>query len=355
MRYVPTLCLREGMYLGKSLYGKGGELLLRQGRIIHNSYINKIMSLGIRGIYIIDRISEDIEIKNIVSDDVRIDAVRSVKDVFDKAEAPDAGIGSLEKTKTLVDNIVDEVFENHSLMVNMIDLKIFDEYTFYHCVNVAVMAITVGTQLNLNHKDLCELGLAAMLHDLGKVFISKEIIAKPGRLSESEYASVKRHSVLGYDYLHKNYAMPDNSMIGVLQHHEKYDGSGYPNGISGEDISLFSRIIMTADIYDALTSDRPYRKALAPSEAMEYLMGGCGSFFDPAIVKAFTQKVAAYPIGTCVKLSNGQIGIVTQNFSNCMLRPMVRIIGSSLANPEYINLMEDPSARNIVITGIARI
>lgn len=355
MRFVPTLCLREGMYLGKSLYGKGGELLLRQGRIIHNSYIDKILSLGIQGIYIIDKISEDIEIKNVISDDMKINAVRSVKELFDQAENPDSYGGSLEKTKTLVEAVVDNIFENHSLMVNMIDLKVYDEYTFYHCVNVAVMSISLGTQLNLNHRELCQLGLAAMLHDLGKVFINKDIITKPGRLSDSEYASIKKHSALGYNYLHKNFSIPEKSSIGVLQHHERFDGSGYPNGLTGDEISLFGRIIIAADIYDALTSDRPYRKSLMPSEAMEYLMGGAGTTFDPEIVLAFTKKIAAFPTGTCVKLSNGLIGIVTQNFSDCTLRPMVRIIDSSLSNPEMINLRDDPSARNITIIGIARI
>jgi HD-GYP domain-containing protein (c-di-GMP phosphodiesterase class II) len=130
--------------------------------------------------------------------------------------------------------------------------------------------------------------------------------------------------------------------MGILDHHEKYDGGGYPNNLKGDKISLYGRIISVADVYDALTSDRSYRKALLPSDAMEYIMGSTTTLFDPNVVKVFVKKIAAYPIGTCVKLSNGLTGIVVQNYENFCMRPRIRIFKDhdKEVNPYEIDLAD---------------
>jgi len=233
----------------------------------------------------------------------------------------------------------------------MVDLKVFDDYTYYHSVNVAVLSIVLGTALGLDKTELCNLGFGALLHDIGKVFIDKNILNKRGPLTDDEFTLMKKHPSLGYDYLIKEFGGSLSSQLGILDHHEKFRGDGYPNNIKGEDISLFGRIISIADVYDALVSDRPYRKALIPSEAIEYIMGATYTFFDPELVKVFITKIAPYPVGTCVKLSNGLIGIVTENFESYCLRPNVRVFqdGDLKVTPFEIRLADHKSLNITVI------
>ncbi len=206
------------------------------------------------------------------------------------------------------------------MLVNMIDLKVFDDYTYSHSVNVAVLSIIIGVTMGLGRKELTKLGLGALLHDIGKVFIDKDIVNKPGKLTDEEFSSMKMHSKLGYDYVRDRFQLPVKSYVAVLDHHERYDGSGYPNSKKGDEISDFGKMIALADVYDALTSERPYRKALPPSEAMEYIMGNSQVHFDPELVKVFSRKVAPYPVGTLVKLSNGMTGLVVENYEAFCLR-----------------------------------
>jgi len=159
------------------------------------------------------------------------------------------------------------------------------------------------------------------------------------------------HSFKGYEYLKNRFNIPSSSKKGVLEHHEKHDGSGYPAGKRGKDISLFGKIIAISDVYDALTSDRPYRKAVTPSDAIEYVMGGSDSQFDREVVKSFIQKIAPYPIGTTVLLSDGSVGIVLENHSDCCLRPKVKIIAhmNIKIEPYVIDLRNDMNLLDIVI------
>jgi HD-GYP domain-containing protein (c-di-GMP phosphodiesterase class II) len=341
------------MVLGKSLRGKDDSLLLKQGQIIKTSYIRKIHQLGYPGVYIFDNLSEDIIIESIIDDELRMSAVKAIKDVyissqFDK-KTPDLGL-----TKEIASELVDKIINNKGIIVNMIDLKVFDDYTYYHSVNVAVLSLIMGVALNYTRSELYKLGLSALLHDIGKVFIDKNIIDKNGKLTTEEFDEIKKHPLFGYNYLKDKFDIPTKSYLGALQHHEKFDGSGYPEHMKGMSISTFGRIIAVADVYDALTSDRPYRLAMLPSEAMEYIMGGTGSLFDPEFVFLFVRKVAAYPLGTCVKLSNGETGIVVENYEDVCMRPRIKIINDEGEDKVYLDLKNDRNARNVIITDIVR-
>ena len=156
------------------------------------------------------------------------------------------------------------------------------------------------------------------------------------------------------DYISPCKSIPKASLKAVLSHHERYNGKGYPDQLSGEDIPLFGRIVCVADVYDALTSDRPYRKAMLPSDALEYIISEYNEMFDPTVVDAFVKKVAPYPVGTCVKLSNDMDAIVIENFESCGLRPKVRIISEGMQTKETINLATDASALNLIIKAISK-
>jgi HD-GYP domain-containing protein (c-di-GMP phosphodiesterase class II) len=359
MRFVPTSCLRSGMRLCKTLYGKNNEVLLTTGTILTETYINRILLLKYNGVYIEDDLSKDIEVVNIISDELKQKAVRGIKDIFiqnslNQPKGKQLKHCRIASTKLLVENIVEEILNNNKLMINMVDLKVFDEYTYYHSVNVTVLSIVLGVALNLNKEELHKLGLGALLHDIGKVFIPVEILNKPAKLTPDEFEVMKSHAEVGYKHVKENYDLPVKSYVGILQHHEKYDGNGYPDGKSGEQIYLFGRIISICDVYDALTSDRPYRKGMLPSEAMEYIMGGSSVLFDPNLVRIFMTKVAPYPVGMCVKLSNKYSGIVLENYENFCMRPRLRIYKKDEIEVEPFELdLTNPQNNGITIVEIA--
>lgn len=357
MRYVPIGSLKDGMILARNLYSKDQSLLLSQGQAIKDSYIMKLKRHGYSGVFIYDSVSDDIEIESLISDQLRMSAVAAVKDVFIMSAGGDANVNDqlLDTTKKIVNDLIDEILFNRDVMVNMVDLKIFDDYTFYHSVNVAVLSLLVGISLDFPRSYLYSLGLGALLHDIGKIFIDQNILRKNGPLSGSEFGLIKQHPSNGYEYLINHFNIPAKSYLGALQHHERYDGSGYPLALKGDRISEIGRIIAIADVYDALTSDRPYRKALLPSDAMEYIMGGAGTMFDPLYVSKFTHKVAAYPLGTIVVLSNGLRGIVVKNYEDCSTRPRIRVISEdSPDNGRYIDLRDDYETTSLTIVEVER-
>lgn len=355
MRFVPINCIRDGMVIGRQLIGKNGELLLNRGSLIQTNYIQKLNDLGFSGIYIDDDISKDIEISEIISESLRHKAVKAVKDIFiDINNNVGPSAEKIRNINELVGNIVEDVLASRDIMANMIDLKVFDDYTFYHSTNVAVLSLMVGISLDLDKNQLYKLGLAAILHDIGKVFIPKEVLNKPGKLNAAEFNIIASHSYKGYEYLKDKFDIPTLSYIGVLHHHEKFDGTGYPMKAKGTQISLFGRIISVADVYDALTSRRPYRDAMIPSEAIEYIMAGGSTMFDSVITKCFIQRVAPFPIGTCVRLSNNKAGIVVKNYIECSMRPRIKIIshGGMPVVPYFVDLKVDMSALDVTIVGI---
>lgn len=363
MRFIPAESLVEGMIVGKSLYDKNHNLLLSQGSVVHSSYVEKILKLGYQGVYIDDEVSKDIVVKDVINDEIRMKMIQTVKDVCIYANGANSSSKEtkekidkgLDITKKLIGNIVEELLMNKDTMVNLIDLKFFDDYTYFHSVNVAVLSIVMGVGIGLSKEDLFNLGLGAILHDMGKIFVDKEVINKPSKLTPEEYEYVKKHSEFGYKYLKETYQIPAAAYVGVLQHHEKYDGTGYPSNTSRDSISLIGRIICIADVYDALISNRPYRAPLLPSEAMEYIMANGGLMFDVNLTRVFARKVAPFPVGTYVQLSNGYKGIVSENYEDACMRPQVKIIldpeGKRIM-PRYIELKNDKALRSVTVSAI---
>lgn len=185
---------------------------------------------------------------------------------------------------------------------------------FFHSVNVAILSLLMGMELGLGTDDLQNLGLAAILHDIGKMFVNSEILHKPTSLAPDEYKEVKQHVKLGYNFLKATFEIPAQVYVAVLQHHERYDGKGYPNELGGDNIHLFGRIIAVTDVYDALTANRPYRKPIPASKALDYIVSGNGTLFDRRLTNIFVRKVAHYPVGTYVRLNSGHSGIVFKNY-----------------------------------------
>lgn len=350
---MPSSCLSAGMVLGRDLFGFQNELMLAEGQSLTNVEIKRIKELRYQGAFIDDEISKDIETQSALSTTLKNNAVKAVKTVFSQLKTNTAPNVPIYQLKMVAEEIVDEITQNNNAVINMIDLKVFDDYTYYHSVNVAALSIFIGVASGYSKKNLCMLGLGALLHDIGKIFVPKEILDKPGRLTQDELEEIRKHSWLGSDYLSDQWEVPVEANMAVLTHHEYYDGTGYPRGLKGDEIPRFGKIVAVSDVFDALTSDRPYRKAISPSEAIEFVMGGSGMQFDPKVVKVFLKKIIPYPLGTCVNLSNGKTGIVVKNYENYGMRPQVRLISSQ--GGEIYDLCNDRDLLNVTIVGIAQI
>ncbi len=338
MRLVPLSVIKEGVFLGKTLFNDQGKILLTEGTKLTNRYIDKIKEQGFYTIYIIDDYSQQ-ELRDVIKPQIRrqaIDTVRNIYNTFSQIEDPD--INGFKKNKSLEENalnidqiqkiaktIVDDIFTQPELLVGLVDIKNLDSYTYNHCVNVGILALTLGIGYGLNRNDLYDLTLGCMLHDIGKIFIPKAILNKNGKLSKDEYELIQSHCEKGFTYLREHTDLSATVRIIALQHQERYDGSGYPVGLKGDNINKLAQMASVADVYDALTSDRPYRRALAPNEAIEYIMGSGGRHFNIKMVKTFLGKIIPFPIGTVVLLSNGYIGTVDKLNIEMILRPIIKV------------------------------
>lgn len=358
MRYIPVNCLRENMICGKSVLGQNGALLINRGAPIKAHAIDKIKELGINGIYIDDAYSRDIVIDDIISDTQRSSSVRAVKKMFYSVadRKPDSD-KRVEAVINMVDSILDSVIAHENLNVNLMDLKTFDDYTYFHSVNVGILAILIGHALKISKDELHTLGIAAMLHDIGKVFIPVDILNKPGKLTSEEFDVIKTHSRNAFDYLEKKFSFDPQILQAVLDHHERYDGGGYPTGKCGVEISRFGSIIAIVDVFDALTSDRPYRTALPAHEAIEYIMGNLDAAFESSVVKAFLANIMPFPPGVMVRLSDGSDAVVLGNNRRNSLRPIIRIVRRNGVDiePYETDLYNDNTTLGLTIVGLAPI
>ncbi len=350
MLFLDVNELFPGMRLARDIHyydtSKRKMIELKKGTDLTSEHIRGFKASNINGVYV-DYIPDDLETVSNIDDGLKDDAVAALRTLADNfLNTPESiqalHIQSLSKISSM---LVESLSQDKSALVNIFNLKKHDEYTYHHSVSVAVIAVAIGMELGFDEKTLRDLALSGMLHDIGKVTIPVEIINKPARLTNREFDVIKTHPINAGVHLVKRNFVNENTFKGIVFHHERWDGTGYPNGLDGDKIPLFARIITVADVYDALTSNRPYRTPMQPSEAIEYIMGGCGSIFDVDIVKVFLKKIAPYPAGKKVRLSDGRIATVVKNNPEHPLRPVVKINGTS----EIIDLLKDRNAMNITI------
>lgn len=351
MVFVRTEELLPGMCLGRDIHfydaASQSSIVLKAGQKLTDVHITQMLGVKLDGGYI-DTVRSEVRIVSSINQQIRREAISNIHSLADNFIDSSKGVqkSDVEAIGNTAQDLIDSLSSHKDILINIADIKMYDDYTYHHSLSVAIMSIAIGMELGLTNQMLNELGLAGLLHDIGKVAIPIEIINKPGKLTPEEFNIVKMHPIHAAKHLHERNLVNDNVYNGIVGHHEKLDGSGYPNKLSGTQIHPYARILAVADVYDALTSNRPYRTPSPPNEAIEFVMGGMGTHFDERVVHAFLRKVAPYPTGSKVKLSNGQTAIVMKNYPDQPLRPMAAVVGGD----KVYDLSCDLNCLNIVVT-----
>ncbi len=353
MLFITNKHLKPGMILAKDivLYNNNNfnTLLLTKGQVLNNTYIRGIIYHNIEGAYIENSAFSDINVDSYIDDKLKAQSLNQIKDVYYdfKMSSGKVNTSAVRQMSFIVDKLINELLYKDDLTYNVIDFKNFDNYTFQHCLNVAMLSISTGISLGLGESDLRELGLAGLFHDIGKMAIPVEILNKPGKLDKDEYELIKSHPTNAVKQLRN--LVPGNVLIAIESHHEKLDGTGYPYGRKAKNINYYAKILAICDVYDALTSDRPYRKSAFPNEVIEYIMACADTHFDYEILNHFIKIIVAYPIGTFVKLSDNRLAVVVKNYTENIMRPLIRIVNPDGTVGEDIDLLYDSKYMNVTI------
>ena len=267
------------------------------------------------------------------------DANRIVRDVMG-----DIRLGKqiqMEQVEPLVARIVDSIFRRADALLPLARLKEHDEYTFQHSVSVCVLMTSFARALELPREIIHEIAIGALLHDVGKAKVADEILNKPAKLTDAEFAKMKNHVVQSKIILQATPGISNIALDVAAQHHERFDGTGYPNKLKGEEISLYGQMGAIVDVYDAITSNRVYHKGMMPTDAMRKLLEWSKFHFKPELVKAFIRAVGIYPTGSLVRLESRRLAVVQAQSADQVMQPVVKIIFHTRGyylTPEIVDL-----------------
>lgn len=392
VRKIEYSQLAEGMILGAPIVDAEGIVeLLSRGTKLTQRHISIIKKMGIIDIYVLDYEGEPYEdsvlniheikktadesgkgfnLEKLISDLEEIDhhiyepaprsivnrnmevniltgegnipidvkherAIEDTKGVFDKIRVE--GELDLARLRKNVEETLPDMVRNNDVLMRLNQLKQSDDYTFQHSIRVSILATMIGKWLGYSQDELLELGEAGMLFDIGKLSIPEFVLKKPSNVNLDEYELIKKHAQFGYSILLKTKGVTSNIKYAALHHHERLDGSGYPLRLRENQIHDFAKIIMVCDVFDALITDRPYKKAISPLMAADYLSWSSGKLFDSEVCYVFIKRLSEYFVGKTVKLSNGEEGKIIFVDTNFPTRPVVQV------GDKFIDLIKDRS------------
>jgi HD-GYP domain-containing protein (c-di-GMP phosphodiesterase class II) len=343
--------VREEDVLGKNILTNDGKILLRAGVQLTHRYIEKLKELGVFFVYVEDDRLEDVLVEDSRLSELKQATMKNMSSIIKNVHSCNSK--DVKESLNIIEDLVDYIISMGDVNKSLYDIQTYDNYTFVHSLDTCIMASFLGLSHGFIEKELKELAVGAILHDIGKTKISSKIINKCGPLTDEEFIEIKKHPVYGEEILSKNVRIPDNAIKAVLQHHERIDGRGYPYNLTDREISKFGKIVSVCDVYDAISNDRVYRKKFSPNSAYELILAGSGTAFDNTIVQSFRATFAVFPLGCCVKLSNSIEGYVIRQNKNFPDRPVVRVLYDHLSKapiPFYeIDLLENS---NVVIEAI---
>lgn len=277
-------------------------------------------------------------------------AKQAVNSMFDEARMGKAVDTS--SAKMLVEDISSSLSRHPGALISLARLKTADDYTYMHSVAVCALMVALAKQLKLDEAQTRSAGIAGLLHDLGKALIPLEVLNKPGKLTDDEFAIIKTHPNAGHELLLGSTGADAVALDVVLHHHEKADGSGYPRSLSNSGISLYVKMGAICDVYDAITSNRPYKAGWDPAESLRKMAEWCTGHFDPVVFQAFVKSLGIYPIGSLVRLNSGRLGIVIEQTRSALLQPSLKVFFSTRTNarirPEIVDLSR-PACREKIV------
>lgn len=361
--FVRTKSLQEGMCIDQSIKDRLDRVLIARGTHLDAYQIEALGRMGVNGVYVSEGEEEPEEIKvpepqsaiarNNISklrteDPTKVKLSESIKKrvsegiqfLYNDTESPNF----ISTTTNITKNLLKAIDDNDAIAVDITALKTSDEYTFKHSVDVATMSMIVAKKMNMKQKDVYNIGIAGLLHDMGKSKIPLEILNKPARLTDEEFEVMKQHSIYGYRILQEKEDFEKPIAAAVLQHHEKINGKGYPMGVTAEKITPFAKILSVVDVYDALVTERPYKKGMSQRDAIEIIMSMTEEL-DITAMRSFLGSVILYPVDSIVQLSNGEEACVVENHSEAVLRPTVVGLKSGIV----YDLTNDLSCASILI------
>lgn len=349
------------MKIDQSVVDRMGRNLVARGATLDDYIIDSMIKLGIMSVYIqdgefdpaedeklitpaaqkkIEQLHTDDRSKVTLSDSVRKRVAEGIQYIYNNTDSDHLA----DATDSIATDLMDAIESNDAIAIDISALKTSDEYTFKHSVDVATIAMILGKQQGLSKTEIHEIGVAGLLHDVGKTQVPLEILNKPGRLDDDEFAIMKQHTVYGYEMIKDRPEFNNATSLAVLQHHEKINGKGYPMGVPANQITPYAKILSVADIYDALVTERPYKSAYSQRDAVEMIMSMTAEL-DMTAMKSFLESMILYPVDSIVELSNGEKAKVVRNNPHYILRPTVVGITSG----RVYDLGEDLSCASIII------
>ncbi|MBR6477463.1 MAG: HD-GYP domain-containing protein [Lachnospiraceae bacterium] len=354
--------LSAGTIVDQTILDANGRALFEKGSFLDDFQIEGLLRDGITEIYVQEDAEEEKEKPEVViakdvqetimrvreedrsglnlTENLRSRVNKGIQYLFSN----EANENFADETSNITEELMKALSNNNTIAIDVGTLKISDEYTFKHSVDVATMSMVIAKRYGLDEKAVRDVGIAGLLHDVGKIKIPNEILNKPSRLTEKEFELMKQHARFGYEMLKEKDAFDNSILMGVLQHHEKLNGGGYPNGLTDADIHLYAKIIAVADIYDSLVTKRSYKKGFSKRDAIEIIMA-MTSELDIFVMQSFFDSVILYPVDSIVRLSNGEDAKVVKNNPGFMLRP--NVVG--VTSGKLYRLAEDISCASIVI------
>lgn len=347
---ISTNHIAEGMIVGKNIIDGNGRVLLTAGQELNLRYIQRIRALDIDFIYIQD----DLDIED-PAPPVRpatfSKATASFKRCYEQCVK--TGKVNVRAVQSQVDNIINDLMNNNEIMYGMAEVKDYDDYTYEHCVNVCVLSLILGIDQDYSKLQLQALGIGSMLHDIGKIKIPLEIINKPSNLTYEECIEVRQHPLTGFKLATESHDLPRGAGQAILQHHEHMNGRGYPRGIDEASIHEYGMIVAVADVFDALITDRPYRRGFSNYEAMRIIQTETGTHLSRRFVDALLRHVNLFPPGTVVTLSNEDLALVTQENPAHRNRPRIRLLFDAKGKAyEMNNVMELAEHKDISVAKV---